>query len=714
MAACSGGGFSPFLPGPDEATPWLPGSCQVDQDCPDPQLFICDTASARCQPACRTREDCTAARRSPAYRLSACDDNPLGCQCDDNRCVEAMCSADGECAASGQVCRDGRCTGALAARARTCRVTPDHVVGRVGSRVRFSLLAWDETGEPVAVAPAEQRWTALEASVSGDAGGASFVLSAPTPEARETVRAEVGGAVCTARVRVLEALTPGQLRVVVTDEQTGRPIPGARVVVADAAGAVTGEAPTDEGGVVLPPGGAEVGSVSVFHEDFDYLTVAHTGKTGPLELSLPLRRNPTGRTGGFAGTVQGLSELAMHMGMAGLSSPDEGPGASASSLLEPERQVDFFSAGQRRLATLPAGAFAVLAGSTLRERDVQGRGIAGVCAEESPTLEGACGVRTAWGLGGELPLNALQLGGGVDVGSLLARATPLLRTIRSWVVRDVPFSLEGTTGALTRRDPDFSEERSMALGFPFVLRVPALPGHQGRYMDSLWVLGSARVPGRGGVPLGLGLGMNTAPADPNTDTQPGLPAPGLVRVRMAPTHHGLEGSPYVLHLTASSSTGAVSGLLHRGLEALPFDPTGAAPVAIQGPFLPVPEGARYSPVDDEGGRRLRPPTDPALPPGTVLRAVFSNGVGARWVVLLDASRDAQGVRLPVPPTPFEDRTFQGNHLGSFASLELQAWSLREGGLPDGERLPLEELTRDENLSRLGELVVAWSALSATP
>ncbi|WNG16795.1 hypothetical protein [Cystobacter fuscus] len=303
----------------------------------------------------------------------------------------------------------------------------------------------------------------------------------------------------------------------------------------------------------------------------------------------------------------------------------------------------------------------------------------------------------------------------MDVGSLLARVTPTLRTFKSWVVRDARFTLQEGTGAFTRLAPDFSSEgRSMALGFPFVLGVPTLPGYQGRYMESVWVLGSARVPGRGGVPLGLGLGMNTAPADPLTDTQPGLSSPGFVRVRMAPTHHGLEGSPYVLHLTASSSEGAGSGLIHRSLKVLPFDPTGTAPVEIRGPFLPVPEGARYSPVDDEGGRRLRPPAAPALPPGTVLRAVFSNGAGRRWVVWLDVSRDSQGVRLPMPPAPLEDRTFQGNHLGSFASLELQAWSLREGGLPDGEPLLLEALTRDENLSRLGELGVAWSALVATP
>ncbi|MFY0576034.1 hypothetical protein ACN28S_18225 [Cystobacter fuscus] len=120
----------------------------------------------------------------------------------------------------------------------------------------------------------------------------------------------------------------------------------------------------------------------------------------------------------------------------------------------------------------------------------------------------------------------------------------------------------------------------------------------------------------------------------------------------------------------------------------------------------MPEGARYSPVDDEGGPVVASPTAPGLPPGTVLRAVFSNGAGRRWVVLLDTSRDSQGVRLPMPPAPLEDRTFLGNHLGSFASLELQTWSLREGGLPDGGPLPLEALTRDENLSRLGELVVA--------
>ncbi|MFY0576032.1 hypothetical protein ACN28S_18215 [Cystobacter fuscus] len=214
---------------------------------------------------------------------------------------------------------------------------------------------------------------------------------------------------------MLEAPEPGRLRVVVTDEQTGRPIPGARVVVADATGAATGEALTDAGGVALPDGGAKAGSVSVFHEDFDYLTVAHAGETGPGDLSLPLRRNRTGRIGGFEGTVQGLSaRLTMHLGVVGLSSPDEGPGAAASSLLAPERQVDFLLADpqQRRVATLPAGAFAVLESSTLREQDVQARGERGGCDEETRTLEGTCGVRTAWGLGASFPSTRCSWGVG--------------------------------------------------------------------------------------------------------------------------------------------------------------------------------------------------------------------------------------------------------------------------------------------------------------
>lgn len=734
-------------PAPSPDTPST--SCQSDQDCPDPGLFFCDTTTSRCLAACRTQDDCTAAKRGE-YRIAECEANPLGCRCDNSRCVQALCSADAECAAAGQVCRNGQCQAAAAATSVTaCRVTPDYVVAREGTSARFSVLAMDAAGRPVVV-PSAATWTALDGSVqgSGSGGESSFVLSAATDSARESVQARVGSATCTARVWVLGAVgVPEQLRAQVTDEQTGRPIPDAVVVTADAQGTVTASARTDASGVAMLPAPSAAGSVSVFHESFGYLTVAHEGASGSRDLALPLRRNPTDEYGGYRGTFLNMPvSTDMHTGLAGLSSPDSVTEVSASLVTGPTRHVDFTMGGQAREATLPAGAYVVLPGSTLSVTDVSAQGLAGVCDAglagvedpEAAMATGACGTRTAWALGGDIPLNALPLvsGGTMDVGQVLAQMIPLLRTFSSSVVRDVEFRLKDTPGAgsgapdygdqshFSPVDHDFKADRSMGLAFSFAVRVPALPRYRGVWMDSAAVLGAARVPGRGVVPLGLGMGVNTSPADPNTDQQAGLPAAGLVSVRMAPAHHGLEGSPYDLIVTASSSAaandataGAASSvLIHRTLEKLPFDPKGSTPVAVSGPFLPVPEGARYNynPVAAGGleGRQLRFVSAPELPAGTVLRAVFTDRAEHRWTVLMDVSQATTGVRLPMPPAPFEDRTYFGDLSGSRSPLGMQALALRRTGTSAGAVLDLHELVEADgvDLEHLGALTVAYSAL----
>jgi hypothetical protein len=739
------------LPDPAEPTPNEPGLCQVDQDCPDPGLFFCDTVTSRCLAACRTQEDCTAAKRG-AYRLAKCDGSPLGCRCDNNRCEVALCSADAECAAAGKVCRDGQCVQAPEASAATaCRVTPDFVIGREGTSARFSVLAMDAAGRPVVV-PAGATWTAMGGSVRGSGSGvnASFVLSAPSQEPREAVVARVGNATCTARVVVLEAMVPpGQLRAVVTDEQTGRPIADAVVVTADAQGAVKATARTDASGVALLAALEEVGSVSVFHAEYGYLTVGHEGAGGSKDLALPLRRNPADRYGGYKGTFLHMPETVdMHAGLTGLSSPDAVSELSASLLAGQTRRVRFTSGGQQREVTLPAGAYVVLPGTTLEAKDVSAQGLAGTCDAaltgvtnpEEAMVAGECGTRTAWALGGDIPLTALPpVTGTVDVGQWLAQTIPLLRTFSSSVVRDVQFRLKETprtgTGApdygdqahFTGLDHDFAKGQSMPLGFQFAVRVPALPKYREGWMDSAAVMGAARVPGRGVVPLGLGMGANTSPADPNTDTQAGLPGPGLVSVRMAPAHHGLEGSPYDLILTASSSAaandvtaGAASSvLIHRTLEKLPFDPKGGAPVTVEGPFLPVPEGFRYNYNLEAGGglegRQLRfilSPEAMKLPVATVLRAVFTNREEHRWVVLMDVGRASTGVRLPVPPAPFEDRTYYGDVTGSRSPFGMQALVTRRTGTSAGAVVDLHGLVEADgvDLEHLGELTVAYSAL----
>ena len=734
-------------PGRTEDTPGLPDTCQVDRDCPDPGLFFCDTATSRCQAACRTQADCTAAKRG-SYQLAECEGPALGCRCDANRCVVAQCSADTECAAAGQVCRDGACAQAPAtSRVAGCQVTPDFVVGRVGRSVRFSVLAVDAAGAPVVV-PAGVAWTALEPSVRSErseGGESSFVLSAPTDEARELVRAHVGTATCTAKVRVLGAVGAGELRAVVTDALTGRPLEAAWVVTADAQGTVTGSARTDAGGVATLPAPSAVGSLSVFHEDFDYLTLAHEGPDGPRELTLPLRRNPSDRYGGTQGAFLNLSMSPdLHTGLSGLSTPDAVWDVTGTSGMGAPREVDFVTGGQARQATLPASAYVVFPGSTLDVRDASARGLAGVCdvaPEGTPSAEeamrlGACGTRTAWALGGDIPLNALAVlsGGGVDVGQVLAQTLPQLRTFRSSVVRDARFGLRPTPGVgtgapdvsdvtrFTRVDHDFQAGSSLPLGFQFALRVPALPRSRGTWMDSVAVLGGVRVPGRGLVPLGLGAGTNTSPVDPNTDTQAGLPGPGLVSVRMAPAHHGLEGQPYELVLTASqSATSAAAGagsslLVHRALRTLPFDPRGSTPVAPLGPFLSVPEGSRYNYASKDAlglkGRQWRFPVAPELPPSTLLRAVFTTRSEHHWNVFMDVARAASGLRLPVPPASLEDRTYWGDLPASRAPYAVQALALRQGGTPDGAVLGLRGLVEAQgvDLGGVGAAVVASSSL----
>ena len=125
---CASETVSPPDAPPD--TPAVAEVCQVDQDCPDPGLFFCDTVTSRCQAACRTEVDCTGQKRG-RYRLAECEDNPLGCRCEASRCVQALCSSDGECAAGGRVCRAVRMPASTSYQAPAARTASGGRCGRV-------------------------------------------------------------------------------------------------------------------------------------------------------------------------------------------------------------------------------------------------------------------------------------------------------------------------------------------------------------------------------------------------------------------------------------------------------------------------------------------------------------------------------------------------------------------------------------------------------
>ncbi|XXF75011.1 carboxypeptidase regulatory-like domain-containing protein [Myxococcaceae bacterium GXIMD 01537] len=741
LVALAGCSAETSLPGTEVPVPTPLPRCTVDQDCPDAALFICNTALSQCEPACRTREDCGAARRGQ-YALADCEANALGCQCDVNRCVASLCSADADCP-KGALCRDGVCAAPPEALVvASCRVVPDVLIGHAGEAVRFEVLGRDAQGQPL-VDPAGATWAALGAAVAGGGkgGGATFTLGEPGAEV-EAVQARVGGATCRARVTVLPAEVPaGQVLAVVTDELTGRPIPGAVVEVFSADGVHQGKADTDAGGVARVAAQGEV-IVSAFHTDFGYLTVAgYDTTTGTRRIALALRRNPSDRYGGYKGTFRGLpASTNLHAGLAGLSIPGLATDLTDAQLAGPSNPVRFSLLGQAREAEVPAGLYATL-GSDLIQTQVAAQGVAGVCdaglsgidSPEAAIQAGACGTRTAWALAGDVPISELPpalFGGSPDLTQVLAQSIPLLRRFHSSVVRDVQFRLKPTPGIpvgapdygdvsdFTPLDHDFQR---MRLGFQFAVSVPALPRYRGAYLDTALVLGAANVPGQGLVPLGLGMAVNAAPADPNTDIQAGLPAPGLVSVRMAPTHHGLEGSPYRLLVLADSNAAlsdSTAGAARSGLveripgDRLTFDPRGTSPVALPGAFLPIPEGARYN-FDSQPARGLAPRQfrlqgESDLSGATLLRVVFTHRTGRRWVVLVDPAKARAGFLLPVPPLPFEDRTYWGDSGGSRSRMLVQALTLRAPeGLAMGSAAVVE--SRD-SIERLTERIHAFSVL----
>ena len=748
LAGCeSGESDAPLIP---EEPPKNSTHCAVDQDCPDAALFFCNTATARCEPACRTREDCGRARRRE-HALPVCDDSLLGCQCDMSVCLPAVCAADADCG-QGRVCRDGGCVEGRSeddARARACEVTPALATGRAGVAVAFQVWARDGNGRPV-VPHGPVTWQARSPGavlVSASGPRATFTLGQPGAR-QEAVEVRVGGATCRARVTVLPVqVEPGEVRVQVVDELTGHPVPDATVVVSNASGGVTASGVTGDEGAVWVAATGEVG-LSVFHADHGYLTLARHDATGTPDVRLVVRRNPLDRAGGVRGVLaipdsQAGDTSSLRLALTGLSVPGLPSELGAGMLLGPEREVELGTGNSLRRLRLPSGSDVWLPG-TLPEL-LGAPGVAGVCDEtlegvedaEAAVRQGACGTRAAWALTGllspaELPLTLL--GADADPLLLLARRLPRSPRMFSSVERDAQFTLtpmprlpsgEPDLGAIPYPRPVSHAMEGVRLAFPFSVRVPELPSWDGVYLRRAWVVATVAVPGRGVVPLGLGAAANVAPADPNADAD-GLGRPGVVPVRMAPAHHGLEGLPYRLILAGDSGPrdgAAAPGASSMRVVDLPrptFDPAGTQPVNSGGGFLRIPEDSRYN-FDAAAyggleGRELRANVDEG---GSLVRAIFTDRTGRRWTVLADPLHAREGVVLPRPPAGFADRTYHGDVQGTRALLRVEVLAVQgpDGREPlgparlaaaDGPGLEhLSELTRAASALDVGRPEVAW-------
>ena len=687
----------------------LAGACFDDSNCPGVPLFFCHTVTSECEAGCREKTDCTAEVRKE-HALAHCV-APLGCECDIGRCVAALCGSDLDCGPT-QACRNGACVvPPEASKVAGCAVFPDYVILREGVRAKFSVFAWDAQKAPV-VLKAGIAWTALGPAVTGPASStgssAEFTAGTPNADAAQAIKATVGSASCFARVRVLSSAPPAAdaISVLVTDELTGRPIPFASVLVSvPSTGAAIGSAAdTSPMGLVTVPGlgGNPAVTVTVFHADYNYLTVANYDLAGARFLSLPLRRNPSDKFGGYQGTVKNIPVSSnLHLGLTGASLPGLVTDLSLTDLsfasLLGRNVPSRFKIGTAidSIEQLPTGLFVGFAGQTIKP-NVSTLGLAGVCldatgaADETAITAGTCGLRSAWAFTGDLPLGDVpidQFVGGfgfanVNFLKFFQRVSPSFGKFHSSIVRDVQFNLKTTP-----KNPDggyrFTEANGglagfapvdhgffqsgatpgvVPLGLDLVVKLPDLPKHRNSFPDTVMLFGGAVAPGRGFIPLGMGVANNTAPLDAKTDLQSGLTSAGLVTLRAAPPHHGLEGSPFgIVALALRNPANVTPGLATSAIfsrvkdTALKFDPKGAKPIDLGTGFPAFPSAATYEYLGNRTFKFTTPPTaDPLL---SVTRVVFTDEADHAWVVYLDPAKAADGFRLPTPSGIFGDRTF---------------------------------------------------------
>lgn len=727
------------------------GGCFEDIDCPDPRFFFCNTTTSVCEPACHNKSECTTATRGEQFKLAYCESG-LGCQCDEGKCVGSLCGSDSDCGT--QVCRNGACVDAPAASTVTkCSVLPDYAILKAGAAQKFSVEAFNAAGDPVVLASGVTWSAGAGGTIAGSGNTATFTAGSAAMAAGAGATATIGTVTCSATIETLDGTVgANEIAVVVTDELTGRGVNMATVIASDSAGAPIGAAvTTGANGYAKLTGitGTEV-NVTVFATAFNYLTIANYEMGGSSRfLSFVLRRNQTDKYGGQKGTFNNVPVTSnVHAALSGMSIAGSITDLSLTQLLGntvPTR-VKIGNAIDQMNVPLPAGVYLGFSSEQIKT-NVSAQGLAGVCADSSKVLAGTCGTRTGWALAGDVPLGDLPIdafAGGVDnikFDVVLARIIPIFRKFNSSIVRDVEFSLKNTpldpngfpqfkdagTEDYTTKNHEFSPPGAVPLAFNFVNRVPDLPKFRNTYVDGVVLLGGANVPGRGVVPLGLGVAVNTD-GDAKTDKPMDLAAPGLVQLRMAPTHHGVEGSEYgILALgvsfkafTDTSAGVSVSGIFgHPEGNKLAFDPTGANPVALPGPFPVMPEGAKYNySATTNNGLAARtfkiPGFTTTTNPTTVVRVAFTDSFEHRWVVLADPAKvAANGFTLPQPPGAVPvDRTFaNGMASGTRSTMLVQTIRLSDNpSVTSPALMPFKQLVEanNTNADRMTDFTTAFS------
>ncbi len=363
------------------------------------------------------------------------------------------------------------------------------------------------------------------------------------------------------------------IRVVVYSELGGA-VKDAKVLVNDGA-VVT----TDNLGVAQISGVSGTSNISIFHNDYDYVTIMQIDLQDIVIYLSPKSDNT--KSAGFRGNFKfnQTKDCYTKLGLSGVSLPGNMLNFNFSALVGDSLTQTLF--GQ----TLDIPSALVLSIESL-----------GIDINEYKVI-GSPGRRIGWGIGGCLNeeqtidlVSQVTGGSSADLGEILPKIIPLFSTLKHAVKTNLNLNSFPRVPSQDQNGKaimisDFAKFDKVDLDLTHQLtnkvkatipNLPLKPGVTNQWMDSTFVLVGTDVPNIGLVPTGLTIGVDTTDAKTNPADGKINPPEGktgsFVELSYADLHHGLEGNPYkaialstdAASLISSEGSGSlVSGLIEH-------------------------------------------------------------------------------------------------------------------------------------------------------
>lgn len=545
---------------------------QCSESSPCPSGFRCNESNI-CEelPTCRRDGDCSGAaycqdglcEPSESCTAMSCGN---GFECVNSVCVPFVCRTDGDCGGD-DVCVGGACGPAPSAALVTeIRILSPGAVLSPGTTARMFAVALDSAGR--AVAGVTLGWSSGAAPVATvDArglvtGGDTVGTASITASLNNGSQTVVSNPVFVTNV----GAAPKGRRVTVVNARTGAPIAGATLVFEPSSGPAQ-TVDTGPDGVVIATNVAPLDRLSVFHDDYDWLTVV-----GVSGADLLLRLTPASRADRAGGLKGGADLSAITSAKPFELALSGGSFAGPLSRFQPSQLFGgstFTVDLQLTTVALPSGITA--SGSFM-----------GFPVNVKTTYHALAGPgpRFGWSFGGKVELADLGIslsggGGGSFLPNLLGLFPQFMSGVNGPVtVLSLPTVIDSADidgdGDVQEVLPDFNNfttadqkpDTASRLRFRYAAEA-SLPSS----LDSVILVTGVIVPGAGFVPLGLD-GM----------TSQGGVVPSL-STAITPARNGTEGGAYAVlalgvHLAAGLPT-YTSAQLHVA-DRLPAEVDGSA------------------------------------------------------------------------------------------------------------------------------------------